>query len=88
MKKAFVSFGPQKKLAFPAIEGGKVEGLVKGALIDGSVTQVAKAASFETFVFQGEGKAGAEGGLAADDSVAAPVIFVRRKKVHRAALAA
>ena len=25
MKKAFVSFGPQKKLAFPAIEGGKVK---------------------------------------------------------------
>jgi hypothetical protein len=25
LKKAFVSFGPQKKLAFPAIEGGKVE---------------------------------------------------------------
>jgi hypothetical protein len=26
LKKAFVSFGLQKKLAFPAIEGGKVKG--------------------------------------------------------------
>jgi len=30
LKKAFVSFGLQKKLAFPAIEGGKVK---VGALI-------------------------------------------------------
>ena len=34
------------------------------------------------------GETEAERGLAADDAVAAPVIFIGRKKVHRAALAA
>ena len=38
-------------------------------------------------VFQAEGEAGAERGLAGDDAVAAPVVLVGGEEVHRSALA-
>ena len=58
-----------------------------GALVDRPIAQKAKAAAFQPFVFQTIGQSEAQGGLARDNSVSAPVILIRRKVVHRSALA-
>src|SRR5690606_4663691 len=47
----------------------------------------AQAATFHPLVFQRERKSESQRRLASDDAVAAPKIFVRREKMHRAALA-
>ena len=68
-------------------ERGEVERLVKNALVDRAVAEVGKTATFEALVFEGESDAETERRLAGHDAVPAPVIFVRREKVHRPALA-
>ena len=67
-------------------EGGQVVGFMDRALVDGAVTHVDEAATLQSHVFDGVGEAGAEGGLAPDDAVAAPVVLIRGEVVHRAAL--
>jgi hypothetical protein len=57
---------------------------MKGALIDSAVAKVTKATAGDVFVLQGVGNAGSERGLATDDTVAAPVAFVRSEEMHRA----
>lgn len=66
-------------------EGGDVEGFVECALVDGTIAEVAEGAAFEAFVFEAVCEAEAEGGLAGDDAVAAPVVFVGGEEVHGAA---
>ena len=69
-------------------KGGEIQRFVVSALVHGAVAHEAERAAFEAMVFEAVGESETERGLAADDAVAAPVIFIRRKKVHRAALAA
>src|SRR5207248_2824894 len=68
-------------------EAGDVEGFVEGALIDGTVSEEGEADAAGLFVPAGEGCAGAEGDLSADDSVAAEVADVGLKIMHRAPFA-
>lgn len=63
-------------------KGGEVEGFVEGALIDGSVSEETHAAAFDVLVFKSVGEACSERGLAANDSVASPVVLVGREVVH------
>lgn len=69
-----------------APESGEIEGLVEGALVDGTVPEVAESSALELFEFETVGKTEAEGGLAGDDAVAAPVVFGGFEIVHRTAL--
>ena len=57
------------------------------SLVDGAIAHEDKTAALEPHVFDGVGEAGAEGGLATDDAVAAPVVLVGREIMHRATLA-
>src|SRR6185312_8449919 len=68
-------------------EGGKIVGFVDGTLVDGTVAHERHRGTLEALVLDTVGEAGAEGDLAADDAVAAPVILVGREIVHRATLA-
>ncbi len=55
---------------------------MEGSLVDGSVTEVAEAAAFESFVFYSVCEAEGEGSLSAYDSVTAPEVFLRVEEVH------
>ena len=68
-------------------QGRDVEGLVKSALVDRAVTEVAEAATLATEVFQAIGKPETERRLAGDDAVATPEILVGCEEMHGAALA-
>ena len=68
-------------------EGGEVVGLVHGALVYGTVAHEGHGGAFFGLILHGVGEAGAEGDLAADDAVAAPVVEFGGEVVHRAALA-
>ncbi len=67
-------------------QGRQVERFVEGSLIDGAVPQITEAASAESFVLKPEGESQAQRCLPTHDSVAAPVIFLGGKKMHRAPL--
>ena len=67
-------------------ERSEVEGLVVDALVDCTIAEVGEATTLEALVFEGVGNAEAERGLSGHNSVAAPEIFIRREKVHRAPL--
>ena len=64
-----------------------VQALVEATLVHRAVAHEAHRRALHSLVFQCVGEAEAERRLPADDAVAAPVVFVRREEVHRAALA-
>jgi hypothetical protein len=66
---------------------GHVEGLVDRALVHGPVAEVAEADLVLAAILDGEGHAGGQGDVAADDGVAAEEPLLGVEEVHRAALA-
>ena len=60
---------------------------MEGSLVDGAVSEETKRGSFEALVFQAVSEAEAEGGLAGDDTMSAPEVFVGCDEVHRSAFA-
>ena len=68
-------------------EGGEIHGLVHGTLVDGAVAHESHGGPFVALVFNAVGEADAEGDLATDDAVAAPIVVGRVKIVHRSTLA-
>jgi hypothetical protein len=68
-------------------QGGHVEALVDLALVDGTVAEIGQADVLGAAVLMGEGDAGAERHLGADDAVAAVEILLLAEHVHGAALA-
>ena len=68
-------------------EAGHVEGLVERPLVHGAVAEVADADRVLALVLAGEGDAGGQRDVAADDRVAAEEALLGVEEVHRAALA-
>ena len=68
-------------------ERGEIVGLVHGALVDGAIAHERHGRAFVALIFYAVSEAHSEGDLAADDAVAAPVIALGRKEMHRAAFA-
>ena len=68
-------------------ERGHVEALVDLALVDRAVAEIGEAHAAVLAVAVGEGEAGADRHLRADDAVAAVEVLLAAEHVHRAALA-
>ena len=68
-------------------DGGQVHGLVELALVDGAVAKEAQDDLIIAAILDGEGDAGGDAQLAADDGVAAHEIQFVAEQVHGAALA-
>ena len=68
-------------------KGRHVQRLVEAALVHRAIAEEAERSTLEPLVFNAIGEAETERRLAADDAVSAPVVLVRRKEMHRAALA-
>jgi hypothetical protein len=56
------------------------------ALVDGAISEKAQTAATNSLVFEGESNSQAERSLSADNAMPAPIIFVRRKEMHRSPL--
>ena len=80
-----VVFAEEYDGEFP--DGGEVHGLVELALVDGAVAEEAEHYLIVAAVLDGEGDAGGDAQLTADDGVAAHEVELRAEQMHGPALA-
>ena len=78
---------PRARALHRGVQRGDVQGLVERPLVHSAIAEVAEAATFSAEILETISKAEAERGLACDDAVASPEVFVRCEEMHRTALA-